>query len=204
MLPYGPLVAPGFSSDLLVTVALQQQQSYVAFRRCEVPVLELALQRGARPRSAWGVTVAMSAVLLASAWVSLQTGKQQEDRVEGVVAESSIRQHEEAAELFMAATGVVLVLAVGGLVGGKLGGASRWLTVAGTVGVFAAGWNAGHSGGMLVYRDGAASAYVNGGPVRSVGGDAERPRDSDADDPAAARIAEPNTPFDELRPVEHD
>lgn len=145
------------------------------------------IRRGARPRSAWGVTVAMAATLLLSSWVSLQTGEQQEERVEDVIAESSIHQHEEAAELFMLATGAVLLVAVGGLVGGKFGQASRWLTLAGTVGVFAAGWNVGHSGGMLVYRDGAASAYVNGGQVRSVGGDVAPPRERDDDEPRPRR-----------------
>lgn len=145
------------------------------------------IRRGARPRAAWGVTVALSAALLISSWVSLQTGEQQEERVEDVVAEASIHQHEEAAELFMLATGAVLLVAVGGLVGGRIGQTSRWLTLAGTAAVFAAGWNVGHSGGMLVYRDGAASAYANGGAVRSVGGDVEQPGDRESDEPRRRR-----------------
>lgn len=120
-----------------------------------------AIRRGARPRMAWGVTVGMAAALLLSAWVSLQTGEQQEERVEDIVGDASLGRHEEAAELFMVMTGGVLVVAIAGLVGGRVGQAGRWLTLAGTAGVFAAGWNVGHSGGMLVYRDGAASAYAN-------------------------------------------
>jgi formate hydrogenlyase subunit 3/multisubunit Na+/H+ antiporter MnhD subunit len=142
------------------------------------------IRRGARPRAAWGVTVAMAAALLASSWVSLQTGEQQEERVEDVVSEASIHQHEEAAELFMVVSGGVLVLAIGGLAGGRVAKVSRWLTVAGTIGVFAAGWNVGHSGGMLVYRDGAASAYVNAngqGRVQGAPGDADEERDGRGD-----------------------
>ncbi len=118
------------------------------------------IRRGSRPRAAWGVTVAMAAALVASAWVSIQTGEQQEERVEDVVPEASIHQHEEAAEVFMAVSAGVLVVAIGGLAAGRLGQASRWVTAAGTIAVLGAGWNVGHSGGMLVYRDGAASAYA--------------------------------------------
>lgn len=119
------------------------------------------IRRGSRPRAAWGVTVAMAVALVASAWVSLQTGEQQEERVEDVVGEAAIHQHEEAAELFIAVSAGVLVIALGGLAPGRLGQLSRWATAAGTIAVLGAGWNVGHSGGMLVYRDGAASAYAN-------------------------------------------
>ena len=124
------------------------------------------IRRGARPRAAWGVTVAMAAALVASAWVSLQTGEQQEERVEDVVPRTSIHQHEEAADAFMAVSAGVLVLAIGGLAAGRLGQASRWVTAAGTLAVLVAGWNVGHSGGMLVYRDGAGSAYTQPGQQR--------------------------------------
>jgi hypothetical protein len=46
----------------------------------------------------------------------------------------------------------------------------------GTAVILGAGWNVGHSGGMLVYRDGAASAYLSAGgaiPNTSVSTDRE-------------------------------
>src|SRR5688500_4959411 len=130
------------------------------------------IRRGARPRAAWRIFVAMSTALVASAWVSLQTGEQQEERVEDVVSERSIHQHEEAADLFLAVSAGVLLVATGGLVGGRIGQASRVLAAAGTVAVLGAGWNVGHSGGMLVYRDGAGSAYTQ---ARDPGVDAPSP-----------------------------
>jgi hypothetical protein len=138
------------------------------------------IRRGSRPRAAWGVTIAMAAALVASAWVSLQTGEQQEERVEDVVGEAAIHQHEEAAEVFIAVSAGVLVIALGGLVPGRLGQVSRWVTAAGTIAVLGAGWNVGHSGGMLVYRDGAASAYANAngqGSERSAPSDTGEERD---------------------------
>lgn len=149
------------------------------------------IRRGARQRAAWGIFVAMSAALVASAWVSLQTGEQQEERVEDVVSERSIHQHEEAADLFLAVSAGLLVVATGGLVGGRIGQASRVLATAGTVAVLAAGWNVGHSGGMLVYRDGAGSAYTQArGPAAEAAGEekearrgeGERRRGGDSDD----------------------
>jgi len=137
------------------------------------------IRRGARPRAAWGVFVAMSAALVASAWVSLQTGEQQEERVEDVVSERSIHQHEEAADLFLAVSAGVFVVALGGLAGGRIGQAGRWLAAAGTAAVLASGWNVGHSGGMLVYRDGAASAYAKSGETVAPGSENGRRREGE-------------------------
>lgn len=134
------------------------------------------IRRGARARTAWGVTVALLGALLLSGWVSLKTGEQQEERVEDVVAERSIHTHEEAAELFLVTTAAVLAISLAGLAGGKIGQAGRWAATLGTIGILGAGWNVGHTGGMLVYRDGAASAYAAEGQVRSEGGDVEQPR----------------------------
>lgn len=140
------------------------------------------IRRGARTRTAWGVTVALLAALLLSGWVSLKTGEQQEERVEEVVADRSIHTHEEAAELFLVTTAAVLALSLAGLAGGRVGQAGRWVATLGTIGILGAGWNVGHTGGMLVYRDGAASAYATGGQVRSAGGDVERPgRDGESE-----------------------
>lgn len=140
------------------------------------------IRRGAKPRTAWGISVVTLAALLVSGWVSLQTGEQQEERVEDIVAEQSMHGHEEAAELFLITTAGVLALGLVGLVPGKVGSAGRLVASLGTVAILGAGWRVGHTGGMLVYRDGAASAYVTGSQQRSVGGDVERPRGGDDDE----------------------
>lgn len=141
----------------------------------------LYIRRGARPRTAWGITVGVLAALLASGWVSLQTGEQQEERVEDVVAEGSIHSHEEAAEVFLMVTAAVLAVGLAGLAPGRFGQAGRWAATLGTFAILGAGWKVGHSGGMLVYRDGAASAYTSPAGTRSVGGDVEQPRRGDDD-----------------------
>ena len=138
------------------------------------------IRRGTRPRTAWGITIVMLVALLFSGWASLKTGEQQEERVEGVVAERSIHTHEEAAEAFLLITAVVLTVSLTGLAPGRAGRFGRWAATLGTLAIVGAGWRVGHSGGMLVYRDGAASAYT-GASVRAVGGDVQQRKNIDAD-----------------------
>jgi len=114
---------------------------------------------GARLRT-WGWAVLTAAALTGSAWVAHEAGDDQADKVEKVVAERLVDQHEEAAHLFAIASTVVLGLALLGLVPGMVGKAARPLTIAGAVVVAVLGVRAGKLGGELVYKHGAASAYA--------------------------------------------
>ncbi|MFN8582557.1 MAG: hypothetical protein U0163_16480 [Gemmatimonadaceae bacterium] len=122
----------------------------------------IAIRRGARPLTAWGITSGVAAALLLASWVSLETGEAEEEKVEEVVSEGAIGRHEEAAQLFTMVAGGVLLLTVAGLAKGRIGTGMRTVATIGTLGVVAAGVNVGHSGGQLVYRFGAASAYAAG------------------------------------------
>ena len=126
-----------------------------------VGVAMWAVRKGATPRRVWAVPVALGLSLTLSAWAALETGEDQEDRVEDVVGKSALHGHEEAAERFLVIAGVVTLVAVAGLARGDIGRAARLVTAAGTIGIVAAGIQVGHSGGMLVYRHGAASAYTD-------------------------------------------
>ena len=128
-----------------------------------------AIRKGTKPARAWGITVALTALLLGSAWIALATGEQQEDRVERVVAEQPIESHEEAAKLFLALTAGVLVVAAAGFARGPIGTVARVAATAGSLVLLAAGWNVGRSGGELVYTHGAASAYTSATAARSGG-----------------------------------
>ena len=130
------------------------------------------IRKGATSRRVWSVPVAIAAALALSAWVATETGESQEDRVERVVAEGALHSHEEAAERFLVMSGVLALVAAVGLAPGLVGRAARLVTTVGAVGVVGAGVQVGHSGGLLVYRDGAASAYAN--PVRGGNGEVGR------------------------------
>ena len=118
------------------------------------------------PRRTWIVVVALQAMLVGSAWVSLETGEDQEDAVEKFVPEGAIDAHEDAANWFLWGSALVLVLLAVPVVVSDARGA-RLLALVGTVGtlvVFAMGYRVGHLGGELVYRHGAARAYETSAP----------------------------------------
>ena len=120
-----------------------------------------AIRGGASVRRAWGVAVLAAAVLAASAFVAVRTGEAQEDRVESVVGEAALHEHEEAGERFLVLSAVLALVMATGLAGGPLGRAGRWVGTAGAVVLVAAAVQVGAAGGELVYQHGAASAYVD-------------------------------------------
>jgi uncharacterized membrane protein len=128
-----------------------------------------AIRRGVGPSRAWALPVALAAALAASAWVALETGEDQEERVEAVVSEEALGAHEESAERFLVLSGLVLVVAGAGLLGGTVGAAGRILATAGSVVVLVAGFSVGRAGGELVYRHGAAQPYVAAASAGAVG-----------------------------------
>ncbi len=126
-----------------------------------------SIRRGTTPRRAWALPVGVALALALSAWAAVETGEAQDERVERVVAEQPLEAHEEAAELFLSLSGGLALLAAAGLVRGRVGGVARGLATAGAVALVAVAAQVGHSGGQLVYRHGAASAYTGGSPAGS-------------------------------------
>jgi hypothetical protein len=125
--------------------------------------LLLAWWRNWLPHRSWFIVVALQAMLLGSGILALRSGEADEERVERVVAERFIEEHEEAAEVFVGASGGVLALM---LLAGALGSRRTGRHVAaaatlGTVVVLGLGYQTGHAGGSLVYERGAAQAYAN-------------------------------------------
>lgn len=136
-----------------------------------------AIHRGARPMHAWAVPVALAVLLSGNAWLAMETGEAEEDRVEAVVPEAAIHTHEEAAERFLLLAGVVTLVSLAGLGEGTVGSAGRLLATVGTVLVLVAGVQVGKAGGELVYSHNAGAAYsvspASGGPGEEV---VERPK----------------------------
>jgi uncharacterized membrane protein len=122
----------------------------------------VAIRRGGSIRQWWGITLVVMLGLAVSSFAAVRTGEAQEDRVERVVAEHPLHTHEEAGERFLLLTGVLLVIGAAGLLPKRAGAAFRLIGAAAAAGVMVAGWQVGHTGGELVYRHGAAAAYVAG------------------------------------------
>lgn len=119
--------------------------------------------RGWLPRQSWSLIVASQSVLVASAFIAMQTGETEEEIVEAVVSHDLIHEHEELAETF-SYTSLVALLLMGGALAVRREDYARYVGLGGTVlGIAAAGMGmaAGHEGGELVYEHGAANAYLN-------------------------------------------
>jgi len=121
-----------------------------------------ALWNGRAGVRAWIAVVALQAALLGAGLVAMNTGEREEHRVEAVVGEPAIEQHEAYAGQFVWATGATLAMAVL-VLAFRRPAAARALTlatVAGTVIVAAAAVRVGHAGGRLVYVHNAGAAYA--------------------------------------------
>jgi len=113
------------------------------------------------PLRSWGLIVLLQAVLVAFGWLALETGEEEEERVERVVAERHIETHEEAAERFLLLAEIGLLACLAGLAPRRIGAFGRAAGTLATLAVLAAGVSVGRSGGELVYKHGAASAYLD-------------------------------------------
>ncbi|MBI5851125.1 MAG: hypothetical protein HZB39_08870 [Planctomycetes bacterium] len=137
-----------------------------------------AIARGWFRQRGWSLVVAGQAMLFASGFLAMRSGEADEERVEDVVPHAALESHEEAAEPFVWAGGIVLLLSVAPLVlrNARAARTAALACGAGTLVVLGLAWRAGHSGGELVWRHGAAAAY-------GAAGDATQPvREKDEDD----------------------
>ena len=119
------------------------------------------IRKGSRVTRAWAVPLAIAATLALSSWVSAETGESQEEKVEKVVPEAPMEAHEEAAELFVTGSALLLVITAGGMIGGMTGRISRATATLGAIVLVAGAAYVGHTGGQLVYQHGAASAFAS-------------------------------------------
>ncbi len=142
----------------------------------------LAIWRGSLRPGSWLLVVALGAALLGSAWLAEQSGAREEERVEEVVSEHAIEEHEEGAERFVILSGLALLLLAAGLLPGRAGTAARGLGVLASLGLMLAGWQVGHSGGVLVYEHNAAAAYAGPANPRDLGAEDEEAERSDFDE----------------------
>src|SRR5512143_3084125 len=55
------------------------------------------IARGRAVRLTWAAPVALAVALAVSSWVAVETGEQQEERVEDTVGEPALEAHEESA-----------------------------------------------------------------------------------------------------------
>jgi hypothetical protein len=110
----------------------------------------------------WAIPLVVSAALALSSWVAVETGESQGERVERVVPEQAFNNHEEGGEQFFALSGGLILVMAAGLASGIIGRSARVVATLGALALVVVAARVGHSGGELVYRYGAASAYTSG------------------------------------------
>lgn len=121
----------------------------------------LAARAGWLPARTWAFVVLLQACLVGSAFLAVETGEDEEERVERVVAERHIEDHEERAERLLWGAGIALLVGAAGLAPGRVGSLARPLGFVLSLGVLALAVDVGHTGGELVYKHGAAGAYTS-------------------------------------------
>ena len=122
----------------------------------------LAWWRQWLPARAFVIAVVLQGVLLGSGLLAENSGEKDEERVERVVPEALIEAHAEAAEVFVAGSGVAFAVLLAGLLASR-GRAGLPLALAGvatTVVVLGLGVRVGEAGGALVYKHGAAAVFA--------------------------------------------
>lgn len=119
------------------------------------------IHRDLAPSRSWALIVLLQAALVGSGWIALETGEEEEDRVERVVAERHIERHEERAERFVLLSAIGFLLSGPGLLPRRIGAVGRVAGTLATFAVLAAGVSVGQTGGELVYDHGAANAYLD-------------------------------------------
>ncbi len=107
----------------------------------------------------WALVSAVALIYTLSAVVAVQLGEADEEKVEKVISEKVIEEHEEAGELIPWLAGTLFLVSLGGFSVKYSKRAQLALIVLSLVAVVPL-INAGHTGGELVYEHGASIAHL--------------------------------------------
>jgi uncharacterized membrane protein len=124
--------------------------------------LAVARRSGRLERARWLPVVLLQGIALAGGIAALWTGEADQEQARTVVARAAIHEHHERGETFVWLTGAAFAAGATALVltaerARELAAlASLVLALLAAVGTY----YVGHSGGELVYKDGAARAYT--------------------------------------------
>ena len=126
-----------------------------------VLIFAFMIKRNKMSHQAWMIIIGLQILTTATGYIALDSGEEAEETVEKVVDKKIIHEHEERAEIFVGATVLALVLSVAAYF--LKTQIQIFVQLAVCVVSLAAcflAYRTGESGGELVYKHGAASAYV--------------------------------------------
>ena len=119
-----------------------------------------AIRLGWLERRSWALVVVLNLLFVGSILLAHETGEDTADRVEKVVDKKYIGEHADAADWLLWVSVGSLVVAAAGLLREDRGGAARAAAVVASLLVLAVALRVGYLGGQLVYKHGAANAYL--------------------------------------------
>jgi uncharacterized membrane protein len=124
-------------------------------------IFALMIKKNKMSHQAWLVIIGLQVLTSVTGYIALESGEEAEEVAERVVNKNVIHEHEERAEVFVGSTVIALVISVAAFFLRKEIQFLVKLTVClvSLVSCFFA-YRTGESGGELVYRYGAASAYT--------------------------------------------
>lgn len=124
----------------------------------------VAVWRDALPTRAWMIVLALQVVLTGTGFVAMESGEEEEERVEEIVPHDAMEEHEEAGERFAKWNVPVLLLTLLPLVVFRSRKNRQLVLMATSCAAMATSalfaLNTGQSGGALVYQHQAARAYA--------------------------------------------
>jgi uncharacterized membrane protein len=124
----------------------------------------VAIVRGVAPRIAWGLVTIIAALTFVGSHIAVWSGEREEEKVEEVIDHDLIEEHEELGERLRLMAGIAVVVFAIGMGGGGFGRIARPVGFLLSVAMLIQAIPTGHSGAELVYKHGAASAYVENQP----------------------------------------
>ena len=128
--------------------------------------------RSGKGRKYWGGVILINALLLGSSFLAVHSGERDEEKVEEVLASKiPLEIHANKAEFFLEMTGVALIVSALGLAPGAIGLSGRIMGGLASLLILFLGIQVGHTGGQLIYKHGAASAFVVDNATRDNPGD---------------------------------
>ncbi|MGE3608707.1 MAG: DUF2231 domain-containing protein [Bacteriovoracaceae bacterium] len=128
-------------------------------------VFAILLKKNKMSPISWAIIVGLQLFVVATGYVALESGEEEEERVEKVVDEKFIEEHEEAAEIFVGSAVIALVISIAAFFIRKeyQFHLQILMAIVALVSCFLAA-RTGQLGGRLVYIYGAPLAYKQEAP----------------------------------------
>ena len=120
--------------------------------------LAFAIAKAKLPLRAWWVAVALAFFAAAGSFASARSGEEDEERVEHTVPEAALEAHEAAGERVVIAAGLLFAITLVGAFDLRGRTFVHAAAIAASLAALGLAVQAGHAGGELVYKHGAAAA----------------------------------------------